>query len=441
MAIVIDGKIYRNLQEQVQKNKDDIEKLQSDETDIQTALNGKQDKLTAGDNITIIDNVISSTGGDVDAEAEAREEADNALSDRIDRVNTNIAAESKSRADADTIINFKINSLDSGLKSEISRAMTAETLNAQNIETKQDKLTVGDPIEIDGDKYTLQIVNNTISLVKYEDPLCFESDTQFTLAISLDNADTTLEYSLDGEEWSSYTSKDTLTSTNNKIYLRGTGGTHMCTSANGQTYDNLVWTFNNATNLKVSGSVDSLLDYRKTPMLANNAYNSLFIGLPIITAPKLPNLTLATSCYMFMFQNCTSLTQAPKLPAINMASECYYYMFYGCSSLTQAPELPSINMASYCYYNMFNGCTSLTQAPELPATSLYAFCYSKMFMNCTSIKISETQTDEYKTAFTIPSSGTGSSIYSDWNQDMFTGTGGTFTGDPSINTTYYGAWE
>lgn len=49
MAIIIDGKVYRNLQEQVQKNKDDIET--------------KQDKLIAGDNITINGNTISSKGG------------------------------------------------------------------------------------------------------------------------------------------------------------------------------------------------------------------------------------------------------------------------------------------------------------------------------------------------------------------------------------------
>lgn len=49
MAIIIDGKVYRNLQEQVQKNKDDIET--------------KQDKLIAGENITINGNTISSKGG------------------------------------------------------------------------------------------------------------------------------------------------------------------------------------------------------------------------------------------------------------------------------------------------------------------------------------------------------------------------------------------
>lgn len=47
--IVINGKVYRNTQEQVQKNKEDIET--------------KQDKLIAGTNITINGNTISATGG------------------------------------------------------------------------------------------------------------------------------------------------------------------------------------------------------------------------------------------------------------------------------------------------------------------------------------------------------------------------------------------
>lgn len=42
--IEINGKIYRNIQEQVEKNKDDIEDLNSDITDVNTALNTKVSK-------------------------------------------------------------------------------------------------------------------------------------------------------------------------------------------------------------------------------------------------------------------------------------------------------------------------------------------------------------------------------------------------------------
>ena len=46
----------------------------------------------------------------------------------------------------------------------------------------------------------------------------------------------------------------------------------------------------------------------------------------------------------------------------------------------------------------------------------------------------------YPTVWRIPSNGTISSTATKWNTNMLYGTGGTFTSDPSINTTYYGAW-
>ena len=97
-------------------------------------------------------------------------------------------------------------------------------------------------------------------------------------------------------------------------------------------------------------------------------------------------------------------------------------------------------VANFCYALMFYGCTTLITAPELPATTLAGFCYYNMFYNCTKLKISATQSSEYPTAWRIPSSGTISSTATNWNLDMLSGTGGTFTSGPSINTTYYGAW-
>ena len=85
---------------------------------------------------------------------------------------------------------------------------------------------------------------------------------------------------------------------------------------------------------------------------------------------------------------------------------------------------------------MFQNCTSLTQAPELPATTLANSCYSYMFQNCTSLKLSSTKTDKYIQEYRIPSSGNG--VIANYALlSMFDGTGGTFTGEPKINTTYY----
>jgi hypothetical protein len=59
-----------------------------------------------------------------------------------------------------------------------------------------------------------------------------------------------------------------------------------------------------------------------------------------------------------------------------------------------------------------------------------------MFSNCTNIKISQTQTSEYQTEYRIPTSGTGTDVNNALS-NMFAGTGGTFKGTPTINTTYY----
>ena len=75
-----------------------------------------------------------------------------------------------------------------------------------------------------------------------------------------------------------------------------------------------------------------------------------------------------------------------------------------------------------------------------PPTTLADYCYYSMFYGCKSLRISSTQSSKYPTAWQIPSSGTISSEPSNWNYNMLSGTGGTFTSNPSINTTYYGAW-
>ncbi len=93
-------------------------------------------------------------------------------------------------------------------------------------------------------------------------------------------------------------------------------------------------------------------------------------------------------------------------------------------------------MADSCYSYMFYGCTGLTTAPALPATTLENNCYSYMFYGCTKIKLSYTASNAYTKAYRIPKSGTGTTkAYS--MDKMFGNTGGTFTGTPEINTTYY----
>ena len=271
----------------------------------------------------------------------------------------------------------------------------------------------------------------------YTDCITFTGETSdFTLAIGSGGAkewDGTVQYSTDHNTWMVWDGT-AVSSVNKKLYLRGSGNTKFWTNKGAQ--------LSLSARAACSGNLNTLLEYSNPPTtLAAYCYRSLFYGCISLTqAPTLPATTLAAYCYRSLFSGCTSLTQAPTLPATTLADYCYSSMFYGCTSLTAAPELPATTLVDWCYSYMFSGCTSLTVAPELPATTLAYNCYGAMFSDCTGLKISSTQSSEYPTAWRIPSSGTISSTAAYWNFNMLNSTGGTFTSDPSINTTYYGAW-
>ena len=246
--------------------------------------------------------------------------------------------------------------------------------------------------------------------------LTFSSPNSFTLAVNdaTKHWDGTLEYSTDTSTWSTWDGTATLSSatsgSDNVLYLRGTGNT-VITGSN----SNYKWVLT-GTDIACIGNIENLLDYA--------------------TVESGSHPTMAAYCYQSMFLGCTSLTQAPALPATSLTAYCYQSMFNGCTSLTQAPALPATTLGYSCYAYMFYGCTSLTQAPALPATSLIPSCYQRMFNGCTRLKLSTTQTGEYTVAYRIPTTGTGTTAGNALS-NMFTGTGGTFKGTPSINTTYY----
>ena len=324
--------------------------------------------------------------------------------------------------------------------------------------------------------------------------LTFSSANPFTIAVNntTKNWDGALYYSTDAAEWSEWDGTTAIASaTDNgeqRLYMCGAGNSVIAGSSS-----NKKWVIK-GNNITCSGNIECLLDYEIVangghPAMANYCYASMFSGctglttapsLPattladycynamfrgctsLTTAPNLPAATLVKSCYasMFsgctgltsvpslpattlatgccnsMFYGCTSLTTAPSLPATTLATTCYNAMFRGCTSLTTAPSLPATTLADYCYGNIFYGCTGLTSVPSLPATTLATGCYNSMFRNCTKIKLSSAATETYTLAYRIPYSGTGTTV-SDALYNMFSSTGGTFTGTPEINTTYY----
>ena len=312
------------------------------------------------------------------------------------------------------------------------------------------------------------MIRNNLEVAPPPPYLTFSSPSSFTLKVNdtTKHWDGTLEYSTDASTWSNWDGATTLSSatsgSDNVLYLRGTGNTLI-------TGDNVNHRWHlTGSDIACIGNIENLLDYATVesgahPTMANycylymfygctsltqtpalpattltiGCYGSMFYGCTSLTqAPALPATTLMISCYSNMFQGCTSLTQAPALPATTLTGYCYFSMFQGCTALTQAPALPATRLMPNCYRSMFSGCTSLTQAPALPATTLTSNCYNQMFYGCTKIKLSSTRTGEYTVEYRIPTTGTGT-IAIDALTNMFTSTGGTFKGTPSINTTYY----
>ena len=300
-----------------------------------------------------------------------------------------------------------------------------------------------------------------------ESYLTFSSKNSFTLKTGKKTWDGTLEYFASDETWTVWNGSywDSLSAAYNGteyvLYLRGTGNTVITSSS--QTSWKL-----DGSDIACIGNIETLLDYATVesgqhPTMGDYCYFRMFEDCTSLTrAPELPATTLSTICYGDMFNGCTSLTHAPELPATTLVKSCYLGMFEGCTSLTHAPALPATTLASYCYENMFSNCTSLTQAPELPATTLSIDCYENMFKNCTclthipelpattlaegcysgmfygctSLKLSTIKTGEYMQEYRIPYSGDGTTAENAF-YIMFDLTGGTFTGTPSINTTYY----
>ena len=359
--------------------------------------------------------------------------------------------------------NLKVSATQTGTYQHEWRIPTSGTISSTKTKWNEDMISgtggtfTGDPA-----------INTTYYLECMEPYLTFQSVNPFTIRVASPKWNGTMEYSTDTENWTTWDGSS-ISSVEGKVYLRGTENTRFSLIFNDE-YDDYSEFVINGTNVECIGNIETLLDWQTVvdgqhpvmddycfayafyncsslitspalpaTTLANECYYRMFYRCTnLTTAPALPATTLSWACYYGMFEDCTNLITAPALSATTLAGYCYEYMFYGCTALTTAPALlPATTLADYCYHGMFRGCTALTTAPELPATTLATRCYSEMFQGCTNLKVSATQTGAYQCKWRIPTSGTISSTPLNWNTDMFANTGGTFTGDPVINTTYY----
>lgn len=307
------------------------------------------------------------------------------------------------------------------------------------------------------------IVNTHYPYIDYrhsDSYLTISSTHSFSLVYNYASYAPLIYYSTDATNWTMVKTGDVIDSSDNGyLFLRGSNNTYLT----GGQYTITPLFSCSASNMIIDGNIETLLDYETVqrgshPTAANYCFCALFRGwsglvkgpeLPLTTipawgcsdmflnctslrtAPELPATTLGSRSYNGMFAGCSSLTTAPELPAMVLEDSCYIGMFARCTSLTIAPSLPATTLRYGCYEQMFEDCTSLTTIPNLPATNVASQAYMSMFEGCTGVKISQTQTSTYKNAYYI-GSGTSDSF-----SLMFWQTGGTFTGTPTGNTTYY----
>ena len=316
-------------------------------------------------------------------------------------------------------------------------------------------------------------VQCTVEELNFPPSLEFRGNDSFTLYTSGLRKiwDGTMEYSTNGQEWSVWDGTTTLTSgAENSIYLRGTGNPYV--SANPSHLGLLERGFyfgGNAREIECNGDIETIRDYQaverneavETPAnfkclfrqctalksapkltalsVAPSGYYDMFYQCEsLVNSPEILATTLAAYSFTTMFEGCTSLEYPPSvLPATTLNSWCYSGMFRGCTSLKLPPSIRATTTAEYCCAGMFYGCISLEALPELLSVNLEFECYASMFYGCSAVKVSQTQDSTYTTPYRIPKEGTSSSGERYETYQMITGTGGSFTGSPVINTTYY----
>lgn len=179
----------------------------------------------------------------------------------------------------------------------------------------------------------------------------------------------TIEYSLNGGEWTSITAASTpqaiSVSKDDVIRFKGTNNAYAGSKSNYASFGKDTSGDTSSTaHFIAEGNVMSLIYgdnfIGNTAMTGKYNFCSLFKRTNIESAENLvlPSTTLTEYCYRALFSWCTELTVAPKLPATTLAKGVYWYMFEKCA-IVEAPELLAETLVQECYGNMFTGCTSL----------------------------------------------------------------------------------
>lgn len=180
----------------------------------------------------------------------------------------------------------------------------------------------------------------------------------------------TIQYSLNGGDWSSITSsvdQGTPIAVQAGDILQVRGDNEYYSWADSYFVKNNFFSVSSGCSFNVYGNAMSLINSTNYQDLeeftASHALNGLFKGNPGLLSAEnlvLPATGLTSSCYSTMFTDCTNLITAPaELPATTLADNCYAGMFYTCTSLTKVPELPATTLMPLCYARLFRECTNL----------------------------------------------------------------------------------
>jgi hypothetical protein len=192
-------------------------------------------------------------------------------------------------------------------------------------------------------------------------PLTFEAKADgFTVTLTSDmDPLPSLDYSIDGGAWITYTCNAATPSVNtgHTISFRAKT-TNVAFTDN----DPHISTFECNKDCYIYGNIMSLLSasgYATATSVGELAFSCLFQYNHLYSHDTkelvLPATTLAAGCYSGMFYGCEALTRAPELPATTLVDFCYESMFYNCSSLNNITCLATDITASDCTNNWLEG--------------------------------------------------------------------------------------
>ncbi len=203
-----------------------------------------------------------------------------------------------------------------------------------------------------------------------KDYLAFEAieSGTFTLTIPSGLATSALEYvrySTDGgATWETIKNVDSqqvvittpTIAAGDKVLWRGKGSKY---ANNTSAYSN----FSSTGKYNVSGNIMSLL------------HDSSFEDKVAFTQ---------TDVFVYLFKNGKIVSAADLLlPATTLTESCYNFMFNACTEMTNGPaELPATTPKAYCYQRMFNYCPKMESAPVIQLQTLITACCNYMFANC-----------------------------------------------------------